>query len=131
MDGDRTWNPSIDRHYSFGGTGYQACTGDWTGSGVSRVGLFQPVSPNNAYFTLDIDGNGTWTNGVDVSVSYGLHDDIPVTGQWGNTRRSQIGIFRGGLWNLDVDGNDVWNASVDLATSFGQAGDTPVVFVRP
>jgi hypothetical protein len=115
----------------FGGTGYQAITGDWTGTGVSRVGLFQPVSPNNAYFTLDIEGNGTWTNGVDVSVSSGLHDDVPLPAQWGSTRRSQIGIFRGGVWNVDVDGNYIWNASVDLATSFGQAGDTPVVFVRP
>lgn len=130
IDGDRTWNPSVDKHYSFGGTGYQACTGDWTGTGVSRLGLFQPVSPNNAIFTLDINGDGTYSSG-DVSVYYGLHDDIPVPGQWGNTRRSQIGIFRGGVWNLDADGDDVWNGAVDLAFTFGGAGDTPVVFVRP
>jgi hypothetical protein len=95
------------------------------------MGLLQGVSPNNAFFTLDLDGNGTFTNGVDVSVSYGLRNDLPVTGQWGSTKRAQIGIFRDGVWNVDVDGDDVWNATNDRAMTFGGAGDTPVVFVRP
>lgn len=92
--------------------------------------MLQGVTPNNAFFTLDIDGNGTCTNSVDVSVSYGLRYDLPVTGQWGSTKRSQIGVFRDGSWSLDVDGDYVWNSTVDRALTFGGAGDTPVVFVR-
>jgi hypothetical protein len=129
-DGDRVWNAAADKHYTFGGTGYLPCIGDWTNTGVSRLGLLQGVSPNNAFFTLDIDGNGTWTNSVDVSVSYGLRYDLPAAGQWGSTKRVQIGIFRDGEWDVDVDGNNVWNGAVDRSMSFGSAGDTPVVFVR-
>ena len=126
----RSWNPPTDKQYVFGGTDYIPFTGDWTASGITRSGLFQGVSPNNAFFTLDIDGNGTYNAPPDFSTSYGLRYDIPVPGQWGTTKRSQIGIFRDGIWNVDVNGDYAWNATDDRAMTFGGAGDTPVVFVR-
>ena len=80
---------------------------------------------------MDIDGNGTYTANVDVSISYGLRNDIPVPGQWGSTKRAQIGIFRDGQWDVDVDGDYAWSAATDRTMLFGGAGDKPVVFVRP
>jgi hypothetical protein len=130
-DGDRTWNASIDKHYSFGGTEYLPFVGDWTGNGTTRIGVFKTDDPDLAFWTFDVDGNGTRTSSPDFAVSYGLGSDIPVPGPWGSTKQSQVGIFRDGLWNLDVDGDYVWNPAVDWSFTFGSAGDTPVVFVRP
>ena len=130
-DGDRLWNPALDKHYYFGAAGDRPCAGNWSGSGGAKVGFLQPATPNNAFFSLDINGNGTFDSGADVSVSYGLNADIPVPGQWGSTKKSQIGIFRGGEWDVDVNGDYAWNATDDRVMLFGGAGDTPVVFVRP
>jgi hypothetical protein len=129
-DGDRLWNETVDKRYSFGGAGYLPCTGDWTGNGKARSGLLQGIDPNNAVFTLDIDGDGALTANVDVSVSYGLRNDVPVCGQWGSTKKTQIGIFRDGQWDVDVNGDHNWNASDDRGWLFGGAGDIPVVFIR-
>ena len=44
----------------------------------------------------------------DVSLSWGLPNDIPVIGDWnGITETSEIGIFRpsSGIWSLDSNGN--------------------------
>jgi hypothetical protein len=129
-DGDRTWYPAIDKHYVFGAAGDLPCAGDWSSSGTAKIGVLRPAAPNNAYWSLDVNGNGISDSG-DVSVSYGLRIDIPVPGQWGSTKRSQIGIFSDGIWNVDVNGDSVWNIADDRAMTFGGAGDTPVVFVRP
>jgi hypothetical protein len=131
IDGDGIWNAAVDKHFSFGGAGYAPFTGNWTGDGKWKAGLFQGVSPNNAFFTIDYDGNGTYDMPPDFSTSYGLRTDIPVIGQWGSTKASRIGIFRDGTWNVDVNGDYVWNGSVDRAMTFGATGDVPVVFSRP
>ena len=40
--------------------------------------------------------------------------------------KSNIGIYKDGLWYLDVNGNSIWDAGIDKAYSFGQSGWSPV-----
>jgi hypothetical protein len=50
--------------------------GDWDGSGITRIGV---VSAGTWY--LDINGDGVWEQGVDVSFTFGPKG-TPVTGSW-------------------------------------------------
>ena len=66
---------------------------------------------------------------VDRSYNFGITGDIPVTGDWNNDWKTEIGVFRPSthLFYLDYNGNGVWNgASVDRSYNFGISGDIPV-----
>ena len=54
--------------------------------------------------------------------------DMPVTGDWNGDGRTQIGLFRDGIWFLDYNGNGHWDGTVQdrVIASFGQSGDLPV-----
>ena len=56
-------------------------------------------------------------------------DAIPVVGDWDNTGRTRLGLFRPstGNWFLDINGDDIYTPGVDrMITNFG-AGAYPVV----
>ena len=66
---------------SFGGVGDLPVSGDWDGTGISKIGVFRP---STGEWFLDLSGNGTWDGPtVDGYVAgYGQAGDIPVVGKW-------------------------------------------------
>jgi Divergent InlB B-repeat domain len=80
---NRSWNGcSRDRCVvSFGTTGDLPISGDWTGTGVSRIGVFRP---STGEWFLDRNGNGKWDGPeLDTYVArFGQAGDVPVVGSW-------------------------------------------------
>ena len=129
LDGSGTWG-STDAIYSSGGSTYTfgipgdiPVTGDWNGSGTTKIGVVR----GNTWF-LDMNGNGSWDEGIDASYSFGIPGDTPVTGDWTGTGITRIGVVRGGsIWYLDINGNGAWDDGADAVVSgFGILGDLPV-----
>jgi hypothetical protein len=56
-------------------------TGDWSGTGPSKVGVFRP---NTGEWFLDLNGNNKWDGkGIDLYLEdFGDVGDIPVAGKW-------------------------------------------------
>jgi hypothetical protein len=130
-NGDQTYSgPPTDRAYFFGGvSGDLPVTGDWTGSGTSKIGIFRL----GFYWLLDANGNGTYDgNGVgqDYAFPYGgVPQDLPVVGDWNGSGITKVGVFREGFfWVLDGNNPGDSTHSVGLAFAFGGiSGDKPVV----
>ena len=81
-NGNKSWNGcSKERCMSFGAPGDQPATGDWNGSGTSKIGVFRP---STSVWYLDYNGNGIWDGcGIDVcAVNFGAPGDIAVVGKW-------------------------------------------------
>lgn len=90
MDANFSWNPAIDKVISgFGIACDVPVVGDWDGTGRQRIGTFRepracgPYLPpgNQAYWSLDMDGDFAFTNS-DVVVPLGIGGDKPVLFQW-------------------------------------------------
>ncbi|MPZ76361.1 MAG: hypothetical protein GEU77_07535 [Deltaproteobacteria bacterium] len=66
---------------SFGSSDDLAVSGDWNGSGLSKIGVFRPATGE---WFLDFNGNGRWDGcEIDKCLSgYGDDGDIPVVGKW-------------------------------------------------
>jgi len=75
-NGDRGWDRCTkDRCINSSWTGaYLPVSGDWDGTGTSKIGVFDPSSGE---WFLDLNGNGQWTK-----FSFGEKGDIPVVGKW-------------------------------------------------
>jgi hypothetical protein len=122
----------VDRAYFFGGiSGDVPVTGDWTGSGTSKIGLVRL----GFYWILDANGNGTFDGtgpGQDYAFPFGgISGDVPVVGDWNGTGTTKVGVFRlGFFWVLDANGNQQFDGTGpggDLAFAFGGIqGDKPV-----
>ncbi len=79
-DGDHNVDDDPDdKIYDFGwhGPGVQPLTGDWTGDGAVKIGVFVEGD-----WFLDSDGSGGWVEGLDDSYSFGEAGDLPVVGHW-------------------------------------------------
>ena len=80
---NRTWNGcNKDRCISsFGQPGDVPITGDWNGTGISKIGLFRPATSE---WLLDLNGNDVWDGcNVDKCVTaFGQAGDLPVAGKW-------------------------------------------------
>jgi hypothetical protein len=95
--------------------------GDWTGIGVSKLGIFR----SGQWF---VDNNKpadpqphTWT-----TYSYGQAGDLPVAANWnGLGTADQIGVFRAGTWYVNNTGTGVY-LPTDAVYTFGTAGNYPV-----
>ena len=79
----------------FGMHGATPVTGDWDGSGTTKIGVFI-----EGLWFLDINGNGVWDKG-DLWVKLGKKGDQPVTGDWNGDGKTDIGIF-GPSWIGDA-----------------------------
>ena len=103
--------------------GDQPVMGDWTGSGLMRLGIFR-----DGQWYLDLNGNGQWDGvaGGDGVFSFGLPGDIAVPGDWTGDGKTRLGIFRKGAWAFDLNGNMAFD-SHDRFVNFGLPGDLPVV----
>jgi hypothetical protein len=104
--------------------------GDWTGTGISRIGVF---SPSTGLWDLDLNNNGKLDGCTvdDCLGPFGLSGDLPIVGDWTGTGTAQVGVFdpSTGLWELDLNGNGIFDGcQVDGCLGpFGQSGDIPVV----
>ncbi|MCE5266265.1 MAG: hypothetical protein LLG00_00060 [Planctomycetaceae bacterium] len=70
-------------------------TGDWDGSGVTKIGVFL-----DGLWFLDLNGNGAWDE-KDLWIKLGKKGDQPVTGDWNGDQKTDIGIF-GPSWIGDL-----------------------------
>jgi lysophospholipase L1-like esterase len=133
FNGNGKWDPGIDIIYKAGSFGLPndvPITGDWNGDGKTNIGVFR----KGAWY-LDFNGNGKWDKNVDTTISagsFGLPDDIPITGDWNGDGKTNIGVFRKGAWYLDYSGNDQWDRNLDITIPAGSfrthnASDIPIV----
>lgn len=114
----------------FGATEGLPIVGDWTGSGVTKLGLF--VSDSAQWF-LDGNGNGLW-DGCEIDIcseTYGVSTDLPAIGRWKTGVEDRLAIFRPTekRWHLDLNGNEnLDKCRIDKCPSFNiyQNGDLPV-----
>ena len=117
----------------FGGLrGDVPVAGDWTGDGKSKIGIYR-----NGQWFLDKNNNGVW-DGCEVDACIdafgGLRDDIPVIGDWNQSGKDKVGVYRNGQWFLDLNGNGTWDGcEVDFCSSpfGGVRGDKPIVARHP
>ena len=139
MNGNDAWDGS-DASIPFGMAGDIPVVGNWSGSadGKSNIGVFR-----NGMWYLDYPGTGTWVGcgapadlAKDACIPFGMAGDIPVVGNWSGSAdgKSNIGVFRNGMWYLDYPGTGTWagcgapaDPTKDACIPFGMAGDIPVV----
>jgi hypothetical protein len=112
LNGNGSWDGAPpDGVYTFGAGLAQALpvTGDWNGTGVSRIGVY-----DRGLWYLDLNGNGAW-DGTPADALHafgvGLSGAVPVTGDWNGSGSAKIGIFAGGIWYLDRDGSGAWEGT--------------------
>ena len=133
FDGNGVFNNTTgkDLAFWFGGLpGDVPVTGDWSGDGRTKVGIYRA-----GFWILDFDGNGAFDNtaGKDLAFWFGgSPGDIPVVGDWTGDGKTKVGVYRSaGLWVLDSNGNGAFDGTgpgQDRVLSFGGvAGDIPVV----
>lgn len=107
----------------FGQSGDQPITGDWTGTGLDRPGVFRP---STGQFILQISALKT------ITVNFGGSVNIAVAGDWDGNGIDTPGVFnpQNGDWFLTngINGTNVNNSfpPSDFVFTFGQNGDTPI-----
>jgi serine-aspartate repeat-containing protein C/D/E len=110
----------IDHVFRYGGGAHVPVSGDFTGDGITNIGVFK-----DGRWWLDTDGNGRWSEG-DLEFIYGQAGDIPIVGDFNGDGLADVGVYRAGLWILDQNGNRVVDDQ-DHTFRFGTAQDIPVV----
>src|SRR6516225_5583406 len=58
-------------------------------------------------WSLDANGDGTFTAADTVYYNYSGPGVTPVVGDWNGDGRDEIGFFVNGVWSLDANGNGV------------------------
>ena len=120
-----------DVSFQFGLPGDIPVVGDWTGTGVSKVGVMRcPAAGQPGVCTWILDTqNLRAPNGNFLVSSYGLAGDLPAVGNWAGAGGSKpvdnIGVFRNGQWILNSSGSGFWTPT-DTQYSYGMPGDVPV-----
>ena len=64
------------------------------------------------------------------SISKRVKVDIPIVGDWNNSGKDKLGVYRKGGVFLDVDGSRHWSLTEekgDATYRFGNATDRPIV----
>jgi len=132
LNGNGQWEwATVDGLYTFGAglTGAVPVTGDWTGTGTRKIGMYQ-----NGTWYLDLNGNGVWdgtpTDGL-YTFGTGIAGAVPVTGDWSGNGITKIGVYDPATsqWYLDYNGNGAWDGTpADVLSSFdaGLVGAVPV-----
>ena len=127
--------------FLWGQAGDIPIVGDWTNSGVKRIGIFR-----RGFWLLDVNNGHQWAcgnpdvcdgwSGNDASFFFGRPGDIPVIGDWTHNGIERIGVFRNGYWFLDINNDHRWTCDKrgpcdgsngnDLVFRYGQPGDIPL-----
>jgi hypothetical protein len=124
--GNGTYMAGVDLVTNYGGlAGDVPVTGDWTGSGTTRIGIFR----DGFLWILNTTGSGTFSAADAVFPWGGIAGDVPVVGDWIGAGITRVGVFRGGFfWLLDTLGTHLFVPGADQAFPFGGlGGDKPVV----
>src|SRR5262249_59463687 len=83
---------SPDLQFPFGGAGWIPVMGDWTGKGLSTVGVVDPTGLNNAAYLVWYLRNSNSAGGPDFQpFAFGLVGWIPVVGDWTGSGHTGIG----------------------------------------
>ncbi|MGC3969068.1 MAG: VCBS repeat-containing protein [Pirellulales bacterium] len=106
--------------YSFGPAHGTPVVGDWTNTGIDRIGVF-----HEGIWTLDVDGDRRFTQ-ADSVVRLGNQGDAPIVGDFNRDGRDDLGVYRHGTWQIDTTG-DLRLGPDDLTYQLGDDDDTPVV----
>jgi hypothetical protein len=104
--------------------------GDWNGSGATKVGLYRAAPGTSQPFLWILDTTGAKAfvaSGPTMSEVFafgGIAGDVPIVGDWSNTRATNVGVFRSGFFWVE---NTTFNTKVSV-TATPAAGDTLVAF---
>ena len=103
--------------------------GDWTGNGITRIGVFRQ---NTGRWYLDKNNNGVLEAcTIDLCQGpFGGNGDRAVVGDWSGNGKTKIGIYRASTnrWAIDYNGDGKWNSTpTDKVWAFGAATDQQVV----
>ena len=82
---------NVTRTLHFGPDGGTPVTGDWSGDGTTKIGVFL-----DGVWFLDLNGDGVWDE-LDLWSRLGKAGDRPIVGDWDGDGKSDIGIF-GPAW---------------------------------
>ena len=105
----------------YGGINDLTLAGDWNGDRKHTPGLYRQ---SDRTFMLDVNGDGRWEpDKGDLKLGpFGGPDDVPLSGDWTGTGRSNIGT-----WNphdrcfyLDVNGDGKWGEGDKKLGPFGE-----------
>ncbi len=134
-----------DAIWSFGLPGDQPVVGDWTGSGVTKLGVMRcppAVNPGVCTWFLDLGNKHTYDPVTVGTYSFGLTGDKAIAGPFSHTviPVDNIGVFRcptlgGCQWFVDSVGQTNLSTTIPAsvaATSifdYGLSGDQPVIGV--
>lgn len=111
----------IDHVFQYGNEGDKAFTGDFTGDGISTIGVYR-----NGQWYIDRTGSGKWDDSAVYinNADFGLGSEgIPVIGDFNGDGIDKIGLYVDGVWYLDTTGD----FKFDTVVEFGEKGDHPVV----
>jgi len=126
-NGNGVWDGTpTDQLHVFGFSGTIPVTGDWSGTGTTKIGVYHPAS--NTWY-LDYNGNGIWDPATDRSYQFSAPGAIPVTGDWDGSGITKIGVYNSATttWSLDYNNNGTWDGAViDRSYVFGSPGALPV-----
>jgi cell wall assembly regulator SMI1 len=121
---------SADTVFSFAPAGANASwvplVGDWTGSGVTTVGLYDPV--NSTFYLKDSNSSGN----ADIAFTYGPADAspewIPVAGNWTGSSVTTVGLYDPAASVFYLK-NSNSGGYADTTFTYGAAGTgwTPIV----
>jgi hypothetical protein len=103
---DHDCNGTTDQTVLLGTNNDLPVVGDWTGDGVTDLGVYRP-SIGRIY--LD-NGDKVWQGcapGPEICFNYGLQNDKPVAGDWNGNGIQTTGLWRpsNGIWYLEMENN--------------------------
>ncbi|MDR2757049.1 MAG: hypothetical protein LBC20_15240 [Planctomycetaceae bacterium] len=111
----------IDHVFQYGTEGDQAFSGDFSGDGITKIGIYR-----NGKWFIDYNGNGQWDS-EDIYIDNADYhigtNGIPVVGDFNGDGIDKIGLFIDGVWHLDTTGDFKFDTKIE----FGETGDYPVV----
>jgi serine-aspartate repeat-containing protein C/D/E len=110
----------IDHVFHYGQQGDVPITGDWTGTGVDSIGIF-----NAGQWILDVDGDGKHSE-QDIKLNLGQRGDKPVVGDFNGDGIDELGVYRDGHWHIDINHDGVLDDH-DLHHELGDGSHNPVV----
>lgn len=98
--------------------------GDWRGTGISTLAMFDPVRSQFAIFASSL------APAPDSTIVLALpgHDrgDVPLSGDWDGDRVQTIGVYRASTSTFYLRNHNT-SGPPDHVIRFGQPGDLPVV----
>src|SRR5215831_1299314 len=96
-------------------------------SGANTMGIFRPTIYGLTSWVVDSTGDHQWESADNV-FWFGANGDIPVMGDWDNSGKLKMGIFRNGYWYVDWNDNHGWDAEdAQHIFAFGVPGDYPII----